>query len=123
MSVKDAEWQSRWNARDAAYKQAWALADKAECEKEQARQDSINKAVQNGQRKSMMQWLMLLPLALLLGACSVQSTTSPDALQVKASAIPAMPSQAWQQPAQSWCLSTCSSALTSEREIWQQMLI
>ncbi|PYY88565.1 DUF2514 domain-containing protein [Pseudomonas sp. TKO26] len=51
MSVKDAEWQARWNARDAGDKQAWALADKAEREKEQIRQNSINKAVQDGQRK------------------------------------------------------------------------
>ncbi|MDP9528476.1 DUF2514 family protein [Pseudomonas protegens] len=51
MSVKDAEWQARWNARDAGDKQAWRLAEKAEREKEQARQNSINKAVQDGQRK------------------------------------------------------------------------
>ncbi|WP_265532607.1 DUF2514 family protein [Pseudomonas saponiphila] len=50
-SVKDEEWQSRWNARDAGDKQAWALAEVAEREKEQARQTSINKAVQDGQRK------------------------------------------------------------------------
>ncbi|WP_047305123.1 DUF2514 family protein [Pseudomonas fluorescens] len=49
-SVKDEEWQSRWNARDAGDKQAWALAEVAEREKEQARQNSINKAVQDGQR-------------------------------------------------------------------------
>ncbi|MFJ2456882.1 DUF2514 family protein [Pseudomonas protegens] len=51
LSVRDAEWQARWNARDAGDKQAWALAEKAEREKEQARQNSINKAVQDGQRK------------------------------------------------------------------------
>ncbi|PUA41448.1 DUF2514 domain-containing protein [Pseudomonas protegens] len=50
-SVEGAEWQARWNARDAGDKQAWALAEKAEREKEQARQNSINKAVQDGQRK------------------------------------------------------------------------
>nr|WP_178125235.1 DUF2514 family protein [Pseudomonas sp. Fl4BN1] len=49
--VKDSEWQVRWNARDAGDKQAWALAEKAERDKEQARQNSINKAVQDGQRK------------------------------------------------------------------------
>lgn len=51
VSVKDAEWQARWSARDAGDKQAWALAEKAEREKEQALQISINKAVQDGQRK------------------------------------------------------------------------
>ena len=51
ISVKDAEWQARWNARDAGDKQAWRLAEKAEREKEQTRQNSINKAVQDGQRK------------------------------------------------------------------------
>lgn len=49
-SVKDAEWQSRWNARDAGDKQAWALADVAERDKEQARQNAINKVVQDGQQ-------------------------------------------------------------------------
>lgn len=51
LSAKDKEWQARWNARDAGDKQAWALAEREEREKEQARQNSINKAVQDGQRK------------------------------------------------------------------------
>ncbi|POA88064.1 DUF2514 family protein [Pseudomonas protegens] len=50
-SIESAEWQARWNARDAGDQQAWGLAEKAERDKEQARQTSINKAVQNGQRK------------------------------------------------------------------------
>ena len=50
-SVEDAEWQARWSARDAGDKQAWALAERDEREKEQARQNSISKAVQDGQRK------------------------------------------------------------------------
>lgn len=50
-AVKDVEWQTRWSARDAGDKQAWGLAEAAEREKEQARQTSINKAVQDGQRK------------------------------------------------------------------------
>ncbi|SEB80553.1 hypothetical protein SAMN05216178_2323 [Pseudomonas saponiphila] len=76
-----------------------------------------------GNEKSIKQQLMLLPLALLLGACSGQSTTSPAVSQPKAAVIPALPPQARQQPAQPWCLPTCSSALTSERETWRQMLI
>ncbi|WP_244168864.1 DUF2514 family protein [Pseudomonas saponiphila] len=51
LSVKDGEWQARWAVRDAGDKQAWALAEQAERDKEQARQSSINKAVQDGQRK------------------------------------------------------------------------
>ncbi|WP_409303536.1 DUF2514 family protein [Pseudomonas sp. KCJK8993] len=50
-SVESAEWQARWSARDAGDKQAWALAEREERDKEQARQNSINKAVQDGQRK------------------------------------------------------------------------
>ncbi|MBC2655106.1 DUF2514 domain-containing protein [Pseudomonas sp. MSSRFD41] len=50
-SVENAEWQARWSARDAGDKQAWALGEAAERDKEQARQNSINKAVQDGQRK------------------------------------------------------------------------
>ncbi|WP_330219662.1 DUF2514 family protein [Pseudomonas sp. Leaf127] len=49
-TVKNAEWQSRWNARDAGDQQAWALAQVGEREKEQARQHSINKAIQDGQQ-------------------------------------------------------------------------
>ncbi len=51
ISVKDAEWQARWAVRDAGDKQAWSLAEQAERDKEQARQNSLNKAVQDGQRK------------------------------------------------------------------------
>ncbi|SEC24495.1 hypothetical protein SAMN05216178_3959 [Pseudomonas saponiphila] len=76
-----------------------------------------------GNEKSIKLQLMLLPLALLLGACSAQSTISPAVSQPKAAAIPALPPQARQQPAQQWCLPTCSSALTNERASWQQMLI
>ncbi|XSS65422.1 DUF2514 family protein [Pseudomonas sp. B11] len=50
-SVESAEWQARWNARDAGDKQAWAIDERAERDKEQTWQNSINKAVQDGQRK------------------------------------------------------------------------
>ena len=50
-SVESAEWQIRWAVRDAGDKQAWAIDERAERDKEQARQNSINKAVQDGQRK------------------------------------------------------------------------
>nr|WP_241509581.1 DUF2514 family protein [Pseudomonas ovata] len=49
-SVEAADWQIRWNARDAGDQQAWALAQAAEREKEQTRQHSINKAIQDGQK-------------------------------------------------------------------------
>ncbi|MDP9514637.1 DUF2514 family protein [Pseudomonas protegens] len=51
LSVKDGEWQARWAVRDAGDKQAWGLAEAEERNKEQARQNSINKVVQDGQRK------------------------------------------------------------------------
>jgi len=66
---------------------------------------------------------MLLPLALLLEACSGQSTTSPTISQPRPAAIPALPPQARQLPAPYWCLPTCSSALMKERETWRLMLI
>jgi hypothetical protein len=50
-SNESTEWQARWNARDAGDKQAWAIDGRAERDKEQDRQNSINKAVQDGQRK------------------------------------------------------------------------
>lgn len=46
----NAEWQQRWSDRDAGDKQAWAIAEAAEREKEQARQQSINKVIQDGQK-------------------------------------------------------------------------
>ncbi|WP_449106683.1 DUF2514 family protein [Pseudomonas mohnii] len=49
-STMDAEWQVRWSDRDAGDQQAWALAEAAEREKEQARQHAINKVIQDGQK-------------------------------------------------------------------------
>jgi hypothetical protein len=45
-----AEWKERWAIRDAADKHAWGLAEAAEREKEQSRQQSINKVIQDGQK-------------------------------------------------------------------------
>ena len=50
LSVKDAEWQSQWNARDTRDAQAKAESEAAARTREQAYQQSINKAVQDGQR-------------------------------------------------------------------------
>lgn len=49
LSVKDAEWQAKWNARDAQDAKAKATNEAAERTKEQAYQHSIDKAVQDGQ--------------------------------------------------------------------------
>lgn len=48
-STMNAEWQVRWSDRDAGDQQAWALAEAAEREKEQAHQQAINKVIQDGQ--------------------------------------------------------------------------
>ncbi len=48
--VTHEKWQSEWNARDTRDAQAKALNEAAERTKEQAYQQSINKAVQDGQR-------------------------------------------------------------------------
>ena len=50
LSVKDAEWQSLWNARDTRDAQAKAENEAAARTREQIYQQSINKAVQDGQR-------------------------------------------------------------------------
>lgn len=50
LSVKDAEWQVRWNDRNTLDAKALAANEAAERAKEQARQLSINKAIQDGQR-------------------------------------------------------------------------
>ncbi|MEO8645505.1 DUF2514 family protein [Pseudomonas sp.] len=49
-SVADATWQSQWNARDTRDADARAANEAAERTKEQARQLSINKAIQDGQQ-------------------------------------------------------------------------
>ncbi|WP_338794344.1 DUF2514 family protein [Pseudomonas sp. AE27] len=49
-TTMDAEWQSRWAARDAGDKQAWALAEAAERTKEQAHQQQMNKVILDGQK-------------------------------------------------------------------------
>ena len=67
------------------------LNEAAERAQEQACQQSINKA---GNVSSIKQRLMLLPLVLLLAACSSPPTTLP----------------------------TCSNALTNEWVIWLRLL-
>ncbi|AYG06680.1 DUF2514 domain-containing protein [Pseudomonas fluorescens] len=49
-SVKDEEWQSRWNARDTLDAKAKAVNESTERVKEQARQQTINKVIQDGQK-------------------------------------------------------------------------
>lgn len=50
-SVKDAEWQVEWNARDVRDREAKASNEAEERAKEQARQLAINKVIQDGQRQ------------------------------------------------------------------------
>jgi hypothetical protein len=50
LSVKDAEWQAKWNKRDARDAQAKEQNEAAERAKEQARQLAINKVIQDGQQ-------------------------------------------------------------------------
>lgn len=50
VTVTDEKWQSEWNNRDARDAETRAFNEAAECTKEQAYQQSINKAVQDGQR-------------------------------------------------------------------------
>jgi len=66
---------------------------------------------------------LMLPLLALIAACGTRQSEPPAVPQVRSAAIPALPPQARQLPAPSWCLPTCSSALIKERKIWQQLLI
>ncbi|CAI8800109.1 DUF2514 domain-containing protein [Pseudomonas sp. IT-P74] len=50
VTVTVEKWQSEWNARDTRDAEARALNEAAERTREQAYQQSINKAVQDGQR-------------------------------------------------------------------------
>lgn len=49
-SVTDAEWQAKWSARDALDADAKAFNESTERAKEQARQQTINKVIQDGQK-------------------------------------------------------------------------
>jgi hypothetical protein len=50
LSVRNAEWQSLWNDRNTLDAKALAANESAGRAKEQARQQSINKAIKDGQR-------------------------------------------------------------------------
>lgn len=50
LSVKDAEWKAKWNDRNTMDANAKAANELAERTKEQARQLSVNKAIQDGQQ-------------------------------------------------------------------------
>lgn len=49
-SVTDAKWQAKWSARDVLDADAKALNESTERAKEQARQQTINKVIQDGQK-------------------------------------------------------------------------
>lgn len=49
-SVAGAEWQAKWSARDALDADAKAINESTERAKEQARQQTINKVIQDGQK-------------------------------------------------------------------------
>ena len=49
-SVKDAEWQAKWSDRDARDAEAKTRNESTERAKEQARQQTINKVIQDGQK-------------------------------------------------------------------------
>lgn len=49
-SVKDAEWRAKWSDRDTKDAVAKSLNESSERKKEQARQQTINKVIQDGQK-------------------------------------------------------------------------
>ena len=50
LSAKDAEWKVEWSKRDATDASAALASESAERAKEQARQQTINKVIQDGQK-------------------------------------------------------------------------
>ena len=50
-TVKDGEWQSKWDDRNTRDEAAALTNETAERDKEQARQHSINKAIEDGQQR------------------------------------------------------------------------
>lgn len=50
LSVKDAEWQARWNARDAGDQQAWGLEQEQARTEEQRRQAAVNEVSKDARK-------------------------------------------------------------------------
>ncbi|KKY64169.1 hypothetical protein OA41_20485 [Klebsiella aerogenes] len=64
-----------------------------------------------------------LMLSLLVTGCAPHYQTSSASLQpVKPAGFQPLPQQARQEPRPPFCLPTCLTALTSERENWRNML-
>lgn len=64
-----------------------------------------------------------LTLSLLVTSCAPHYQTSSASLQpVKPAGFQPLPQQARQEPKPPFCLPTCLTALTSERENWRNML-
>lgn len=123
VSVADAKWLSAWHQRDADDKAAELENEARERVREQAYQQSINKAVQDGQRTNDQ--AAADATAVRASSDSVRGAADKlpfDSQPVKPAAIPALPPQARQLLAPQWCLPTCSSALTSERATWLNLL-
>lgn len=115
LSVKDAEWQSQWNDRNTLDAKALAANESAQRAKEQAYQQSINKAVQDGQR--IINQATADAAVARATAGSVQLAADNLAAQLAVSEA-----SGHSCTAAALCLPTCSSALTSERASWLKLL-
>ena len=71
--------------------------------------------------KSTVRVPTLLALLALLTACGQPPLQQPGPA-VEPAKVPRLPKEARQPPTPAWCLPTCSSALTAERENWQRSL-
>ncbi|MNY27686.1 hypothetical protein D3C86_1616110 [compost metagenome] len=63
-----------------------------------------------------------LNLAMLLLCLTAGCSSPPSATSAKPAEIPPLPPQARQPPTPSWCLPTCSAALSRDRKIWRGLL-
>jgi hypothetical protein len=115
-TVRVAELKQDAAERRAVDAESQRLAERAQRTEEQRR----TAAIAQGFKMLSLQFkpkLVMLLLCLTAGCSSPPSATS-----VEPARIPPLPPEARQPPTPSWCLPTCSAALSRERMTWRSLL-
>lgn len=123
-SDASAEWALKWKQRDAD--DATALAKRQTEARKKNNADRVKLMRSENKPASSLLASRLMPIVpvLLLVGCTTGPINLPGNWpNVNAPAVPILPAEARQKPAEPYCSPTCSAALTSEREIWQERLM
>lgn len=117
-------WALKWKQRDADDATELAKRQVEAREEEQRRQGKLMRSENKPASSLLASRLMPIVPVLLLVGCTTGPINSPGNWQnVNAPAVPVLPAEARQKPAEPYCSPTCSAALTSERESWQERLM